>query len=185
MIPDIDRAIRFAANAHQGQVRDGDGALPYICHPVDVLQRLHVIGRVRDPIILCAGVLHDVLEETPVTVVDIKREFGDDVARLVGQVTREEPTLDAIAGLTKDEIWQLRTNLLLHEISVLMGPEAHQIKLADRLSNLEEAIRTRTPKKVARYQKQTRMILDIIPSSVNPALHAAVETVLASSLKRP
>ncbi|MEQ1934336.1 MAG: HD domain-containing protein, partial [Fimbriimonadaceae bacterium] len=87
----LAKAIKFARKAHKGQWRDGEPALPYITHPVEVVNRLAYIGEVQDEDLLCAAALHDVVEETDVTVAQIEARFGPEVARIVSEVTREEP----------------------------------------------------------------------------------------------
>lgn len=173
----VDRAILFAAQAHAGQFRDGEDALPYIVHPIEVLTNLRVIGEVIDPKHLAAAVLHDVLEETTASEAEIEKLFGKSVLKLVKEVTRREPSEQEIAGLSKDDIWTLRSGILLSEIAA-MGKKAQAIKLADRLSNLNEAARTRKGKKLQRYLSQTEEMLTIIPSSVNPPLHSRLTTLV-------
>jgi guanosine-3',5'-bis(diphosphate) 3'-pyrophosphohydrolase len=177
----VDRAILFAAQAHAGQFRDGEDALPYIVHPIEVLTNLRVIGEVTDPKHLAAAVLHDVLEETTSTEEEIEKLFGKSVLKLVKEVTRREPTEEEVSGRSKDEIWALRSGMLLAEIAA-MGKKAQAIKLADRLSNLTEAARTRKGKRLQRYLAQTEEMLAIIPRSVNPTLHERLAT-LATDLR--
>lgn len=166
----VDRAILFATQAHAGQFRDGEDALPYIVHPIEVLTNLRVIGEVTDPKHLAAAVLHDVLEETTASPEEIEKLFGKTVLKLVREVTRREPSSEEVVGLSKEEIWSLRSQILLGEIR-LMGKKAQAIKLADRLSNLCEASRTRQGKRLKRYLTQTEELLEIIPPSVNAELH--------------
>ena len=73
-------AIVFAAKAHKGQVRKGTD-VDYITHPMEVLQILTQMG--ADGNLLIAGVLHDVVEDTDVTLDEVRELFGDDVATLV------------------------------------------------------------------------------------------------------
>ncbi len=174
----VDRAILFATQAHAGQFRDGEDALPYIVHPIEVLTNLRVIGEVTDPKHLAAAVLHDVLEETTATTDEIEKQFGKTVLKLVREVTRREPSLEEIVGLSKDEIWSLRSQMLLNEIRG-MGKKAQAIKLADRLSNLNEAARTRKGKRLRRYLTQTEEMLQIISPSVNPRLHERLRALVS------
>lgn len=159
--------------AHEGQVRDGECPLPYITHPLDVLANLRYTGEVTDPDMLCTAVLHDVVEESGVSFDEIEERFGAGVRELVQELTRYEPTEEERAGLSKDEIWELRSQLLLDEIAK-MSPRAQAIKLADRLSNLNEATRAKVGKKLDRYNRQTAKILKIIPKGCNPGLWEAV-----------
>ena len=69
----VKKAIEFAKKAHEGQKRKTGE--PYIIHPMAVMRTLMDWGMDEDTII--AGVLHDTVEDTEVTLEDIKREFGD------------------------------------------------------------------------------------------------------------
>lgn len=169
----VDEALRWAAELHSGQVRDGAMALPYITHPVEVLIRLRWVGGILDEELLCVAVLHDTLEECDVDASEIERRFGSRVASLVKELTRYEPGPSETAGLTSDQIYELRSRTLLDEIAN-MSSEAMAVKLSDRLSNLEEAVRVRALKKLKRYVQQTDAILNAVPKSVNPDLWDAV-----------
>jgi hypothetical protein len=75
----IGRAYDVAAHFHQGQTRlSGD---PYITHPVTVATILAGLG--ADDQTLCAAILHDTVEDTPCTLAELKRDFGDGVATMV------------------------------------------------------------------------------------------------------
>ena len=76
----LHRAIQFATAAHQGQKRKGSG-LDYICHPMEVLQILTQCNASLP--VLIAGVLHDTIEDTPVTAQQIHDAFGPQVTALV------------------------------------------------------------------------------------------------------
>jgi guanosine-3',5'-bis(diphosphate) 3'-pyrophosphohydrolase len=79
--------MRFAADAHRGQVRKG-GIDPYFLHPVAVVQLLASSGGSED--VLCAGYLHDTVEDTDVTLEEIAVRFGPHVAGLVAAVTEDK-----------------------------------------------------------------------------------------------
>lgn len=166
--------MAWAVELHRGQMREGDGALPYATHPFDVLARLRSVGGVVDEDLWCAAMLHDVVEETDATFADIEKRFGERIAVLVGELTRQEPTEKERAGLDEQQIYDLRNRMLLEGIRK-MSPDAMRVKLADRLANMEEATRTRSGKKLERYVRQTKEILAIIPPEVNPALWQAVD----------
>jgi (p)ppGpp synthase/HD superfamily hydrolase len=84
MIDLVDRAIGFAARAHQGQHRK-IGDVPYIAHPVAVAMILQRMG--CDETIVAAGLLHDTVEDTSVTLEQIRHQFGDEVASIVAGCT--------------------------------------------------------------------------------------------------
>ncbi|HJP82127.1 MAG TPA: HD domain-containing protein [Fimbriimonadaceae bacterium] len=174
--PKLESAIAFATEKHRGQYRDGEAPLPYICHPFDVLANLRYVGEVTDEDLWCAAILHDVVEETDATLADVEAQCGSRVAELVQELTRVEPGQDEIQGMDKEQIWELRSKMLLEEIEK-MSSAAQMVKLSDRLSNLQEAERTKPEKKLKRYNRQTAKILKIIPKSVNPGLWAAVKSL--------
>lgn len=76
----LDRAIVFAVKAHAGTERRGKG-FPYIIHPMEAVEIVATIT--PDQEILAAAALHDTVEDTDVTIQDIRREFGDRIASLV------------------------------------------------------------------------------------------------------
>jgi (p)ppGpp synthase/HD superfamily hydrolase len=80
----IDRAIGFAARAHEGQYRKA-GDIPYIAHPVAVAMLLQEMG--CDPAVVAAGLLHDVVEDSDVTLAELRLVFGDEVADIVAYLT--------------------------------------------------------------------------------------------------
>ncbi|MFQ3587532.1 MAG: HD domain-containing protein [Fimbriimonadaceae bacterium] len=167
--PKLERAIRFAAKAHRGFLKDGPNPLPYIVHPVEVVLLLRHVGGVLDEDVLCAGALHDTLEWSDVEPEQIRSRFGKRVLALVREMTRREPTPDEIAGRSKDEVWELRSRMLLAEIEA-MSPAAQTIKLADRCSNLQLAFEIKKGPKLARTLAQTETILRIVDRSVCPGL---------------
>lgn len=170
----LQQAVLWACQQHFGQWRDGDPPIPYVCHPLEVLGILRYTGGVEDEDMLCTAVLHDVVEETDATVPEIRRLFGNSVAKLVEELTRREPTAKETAGMSKDQVWELRAGMLLHEIAE-MGTKAKTVKLCDRISNLRESRFTRKGKKLDRYVFQTWRILDTIPRTVHPGLWDVLE----------
>ena len=91
----IISAYEFAAKAHEGQKRSS--GQDYIIHPLAVAYILLELGMDTDTI--CAALLHDVVEDTPATLDDLKKRFGQDVAMLVDGVTK----LSKIPTNTKEE----------------------------------------------------------------------------------
>jgi (p)ppGpp synthase/HD superfamily hydrolase len=177
--PKVQEAIRWAAKLHDGQQRDGDDPLPYITHPIEVLVNLRYVGGVTDEDLLCVAVLHDTIEECGADPADIESKFGKRVRELVQKLTRREPTEEEKEGMSREEIWQLRANMLLEEID-RMSPDAQRVKLADRLSNLREGIRTKWGDKLLRYLGHSALILETVPREVNPPLWDAIRDLLAS-----
>ena len=142
----VKKAEAMARKAHDGQFRKTGE--PYIIHPLAVKKILEDWGMDEDTVI--AGILHDTVEDTNVTLNDIKEEFGESVAFLVDGVTKLSVArngmrdLDTYLPETKDNFLRLMV-ALGDDIRVLI------IKLADRLHNLRtiygpaEKSRTRFP----------------------------------------
>ena len=118
----VFRALRFAVDAHAGQYRKGT-RVPYIVHPLGAAQSLIEIGA-SEPVVV-AALLHDVVEDTPVTLDDVEREFGAEVARLVRGASEPD----------KSWPWERRKQ---HTIDHLRdAPEDEMlVGLADKLDNL-------------------------------------------------
>ena len=80
----VERAYRFAEKAHEGQKRASGE--PYITHCVAVAS---ILAELRvPPSVVVAGLLHDTVEDTPVTLANIRSEFGEEVVKLVDGVTK-------------------------------------------------------------------------------------------------
>lgn len=120
----ISIAFSYASKAHKGQVRKYTG-VPYISHPLSVYRLLVAFG-VLDTTTLCAALLHDVVEDTPVSNDDIKEAFGDDIARIVGELTDVSKPEDG------NRAW--RKAMDRHHLSK-GGWEAQTIKCADMIDN--------------------------------------------------
>lgn len=130
-ILELDHAIDVATKAHKGQMRkSGD---PYISHPLAVADILIEWGMDIDSVI--AGVLHDTVEDTDVTLEQIEALFGRDVAFLVEGVTKVSQARSGMKDLA-DYLPQTKDNLSKLLIAVGQDVRVIIIKLADRLHNL-------------------------------------------------
>ncbi len=122
----IKRAYRFSFNAHKDQLRKSGE--PFLAHPVAVAFIL--IEQKLDPVTIAAGLLHDVLEDTPTTFDILKNKFGEEIALLVDGVTK----IDALQVKSRQErqVETYRKMLLsmARDLRVII------IKFADRLHNL-------------------------------------------------
>ncbi len=83
----FDKALNFAARAHQGQYRKGTD-IPYIVHPVGVAMLLLEINAPDEVIV--AGLLHDVIEDTDATLARLEAEFGPEIARLIAAASEPD-----------------------------------------------------------------------------------------------
>ncbi len=121
-------ALDFANKLHHGVERQSGE--PYITHPCAVAEIILKEFRLRDPQLLAASLLHDVVEDVPkITIKDIEDEFGSDVAKIVDGCTKLR-YLGADRAALKD---------LTHSkffLSAANKPEILVVKLADRLHNL-------------------------------------------------
>ena len=125
-LPRIEAAYELAKKAHEGQVRSsGD---PYISHPIAVAVILVGLGMDSDTII--GALLHDVVEDTSVTLENIEKQFGADVAELVDGVTK----LANIPYSSRAE--QQAENVRKMLLAMAKDVRVVIIKLADRLHNM-------------------------------------------------
>jgi guanosine-3',5'-bis(diphosphate) 3'-pyrophosphohydrolase len=118
-------AVLFAGQKHRLQKRK-DGVTPYINHPIAVAELLARAGGVTDAATLLAAVLHDTIEDTETTAAELEGHFGAEVRSLVQEVTDDK-------SLPKAERKQLQI-----EHAPLLTTKAQQIKIADKICNLED-----------------------------------------------
>lgn len=129
----VDKAIKFAVEAHAGTERRGKG-YPYVIH---VLEAAEIVASMTsDPHMIAAAVLHDTVEDTEATLEDIRREFGDRVASLVDTETeRAIPTSGS-----ESDTWIERKKIgikILKEASL----DAKMVAMGDKLSNMRAIAR--------------------------------------------
>jgi (p)ppGpp synthase/HD superfamily hydrolase len=86
--PLVRAALEKARMAHDGQVRNGSGGMPYVEHPMAVAARLDEHG--YDEEVLAAALLHDVVEDSGTSLDEIREEFGGGVAGMVGALSDDE-----------------------------------------------------------------------------------------------
>lgn len=121
----VDKAFYFAVNAHKDQRRRSGE--PYIYHPIEVATiAAHDIGLGRTSII-CA-LLHDVVEDTPYTLDDIKEMFGEKVSRVVDGLTKFDK-MEGAESMQAENFKKIITSLT-YDVRVVL------IKLSDRLHNM-------------------------------------------------
>ena len=139
------RAYRYTERAHAGQVRHSGE--PYVSHCIEVARILADLQ--LDSATVACGLLHDVVEDTDITVADIEREFGDEVAQIVDGLTKI-----ANLPLTSREDRQVENyrKLLL---SIAKDARVILIKLADRLHNMR-TLDWLPPEKRRRIAQETR-----------------------------
>jgi (p)ppGpp synthase/HD superfamily hydrolase len=146
----LDETVDFAVTWHADQVRPAGE--PYVEHLLEALRVLVDAVEVTDVDVLRAVVLHDVVEDTPCTLDQVRDRFGDRVAELVDWVTKPEPT----AGESKEDaraayLARLRT----------ASPDVLLVKLADRVSNVQRLDTHPRPAKQRSYYQET--VASIVP----------------------
>ena len=130
----IEKAYNLAREAHQGQVRKSGE--PYIIHPLCVAIILADLELDKETIV--AGLLHDVVEDTVMTVEEIEKEFGSDVALLVDGVTKllHLHLAENSGNKTEAQLEMQAENLRKMFLAMARDIRVIVIKLADRLHNM-------------------------------------------------
>ncbi|HPG39827.1 MAG TPA: HD domain-containing protein [bacterium] len=168
----LNQAIMFAARAHDGQKRKGTD-IPYITHPFAVAMLLLREGCGEDTVI--AGLLHDVVEDTPVTIEQLEAEFGAQVAAIVWQCTDDE-TISS---------WQTRKQALLERLKTAPLPVKY-VACADKLHNISsivadyaelgESLWARLGRGYAEHKWYYRALVDSILYGLEPDMNNSLFT---------
>jgi GTP pyrophosphokinase len=151
--PDADavaRAAEFAIRYHGDQTRP-TGA-PYAEHLLEALEVLVRGAGVTDPDILQAAVLHDVVEDTPCTIDDVRREFGGRVAEQVAWVTKPTPAEGSDRRAAKEAYLARLKDA---------PDDAVLVKLADRASNVQTLRNLGLPKQRQYYAETVTYIMPL------------------------
>jgi myo-inositol-1(or 4)-monophosphatase len=128
----LDRAIVFAVRAHAGTERRGKG-FPYIVHPLEAVEI--VATMTNDQELLAAAALHDTVEDTDVTIAQIREEFGDRVAALVASESE-----DKYCGVSKAASWHARKQATIEYLATA-SHDSKIVALGDKLSNMRAIAR--------------------------------------------
>ena len=119
----LNKAIDFAVYAHRNQLRKGTD-IPYIAHPVGVAMLLQTVNCPEELVI--AGLLHDTIEDTEITMEDIRLEFGDNIAKIVKGCSEPDKSLS----------WEERKAHTLEHLKTA-SDEIRLVTLADKLHNIQ------------------------------------------------
>ncbi len=126
MSVNIQKAIVFATQKHEGQKRKGTD-IPYIVHPMEVMQILTDMN--CEEAVIIAGILHDTLEDTDTTPEEIREAFGENILAIV-QTESED----------KSKTWKERKQRTVDELTEA-STESKQVCFADKLSNIRSMYR--------------------------------------------
>ena len=128
----LDRAIIFAVKAHHNSERRGKG-FPYIVHPMEAVEIVATIT--PDQELLAAAALHDTVEDTDVTLDDIRHEFGERIASLV-----EAESDQLTEGLPEEDTWHERKQAAIDRLH-RASRDAKIVAMGDKLSNMRAIYR--------------------------------------------
>ncbi len=160
----ILKAAKFAAHAHQGQVRKYTG-VPYISHPSRVAGRTASHPEATEEMVM-AAFLHDTVEDTSVTLYKIEVNFGPKVKELVSDLT--DPTCPGVSSAFKGVPRKDRKAVM--RASITAGSHgARIIKLLDRIDNLREMPVDPPNSYIRMYLEESRLLVEAI-GQVDPTL---------------
>jgi myo-inositol-1(or 4)-monophosphatase len=128
----VDRAIVFAVKAHHNTERRGKG-FPYIVHPLEAMEIVATIT--PDPELLAAAALHDTIEDTDVTVDDIRAAFGERIATLVHAESDQINGEVFTGGANEEETWHQRKQAAIDRLAAA-SHDAKIVAMGDKLSNM-------------------------------------------------
>ena len=164
LTPAVRKAYSVAESAHAGTTRQ-DGT-PYIHHPARVCAFLISECGVRDAEVLQAALLHDVVEDTSVTVKDIEAQFGRRTAEYVDWLTK--PSADGFASKEQLNAYQASR--------IARAPrEVRMVKVADRVDNVSDLHLLPNDGKMERYLKDTRENYCQLAKDTDPALYRSLD----------
>jgi len=164
-------AVAFAAHKHRDQRRKDKDASPYINHPIALAHILISEGGVSDPVVLCAAILHDTIEDTKTTPEELRAAFGAEIAGVVQEVTDNKELEKAVRK-------QLQIEHARHA-----SPRAKLVKLADKIANLRDLASTPpedwSAERKRAYFDWARKVVDGV-RGVSPQLEAAFDHAYAA-----
>lgn len=153
------RAITFSAEKHKYQRRKGFNQVPYINHPLKVCKLLSDCGEENETLLI-AAILHDVVEDTDTTAEELTKEFGEDICKLVLEVSDDKEK-------SKSERKEYQ---ITH--APMLSQNARKLKIADKICNIRDIISYPLDWSIERklnYLKWSKNVVDAC-GRVNPQL---------------
>ena len=129
----FEDALSFAVKAHAGMTRKNE-TIPYVLHPMEVATIVATMTSDED--VLCAALLHDVVEDTPTTMEEVRDTFGERIATLVASETEQKRP-----ELPPTETWYIRKEESLAELRNSEDRGVRILWLADKLANMRSLAR--------------------------------------------
>jgi guanosine-3',5'-bis(diphosphate) 3'-pyrophosphohydrolase len=161
-------AMYFAAHKHRHQRRKNPARTPYINHPLDLAYLLWFDGGIREEKVLVAAILHDTVEDTEATFVELESEFGPAVRKIVEEVT-DDSDLPSKERKRRQVVKASR-----------ISDGAKLVKLADKISNLRDVFED-PPEgwSVARRTAYAHWAKEVVDGlrGVNPSLEAVFDEI--------
>jgi (p)ppGpp synthase/HD superfamily hydrolase len=169
----VEKALAYATDAHGSinQIRKYTGE-PYIVHPVEVMEIVKSVPHTDE--MLAAALLHDTVEDTDVTLDDIEREFGSDIAELVSSLTDISKPSDGNRAKRKE----------IDRMHTANAPAAAKtIKLADLISNSDSIVKY--DKHFASvYMREKAQLLEVLKEGDSTLWNRAKEIIDAYTKNR-
>jgi len=175
MDPLIAKALSFAAYKHRHQQRKNVERVPYINHPLELVEVLVVEGDVFDIEVLCAAILHDTVEDTDTSFYEIQDLFGLAISNIVREVTDDKT-------LPKSQRKQAQIDHAPHT-----SPKAKLVKLADKIVNIRD-VTHRPPEgwsdeRIAEYVAWSERVVSGL-RGVHPVLEKLFDAVLSAAKEK-
>ncbi|CAD5206422.1 unnamed protein product [Bursaphelenchus okinawaensis] len=171
----VIHATDFAARRHRFQKRKDPAGTPYINHPIGTAYLLTSVGKITDPVVLAAAMLHDTVEDTKTTLEEIKEVFGEEMYNIVNECTDDK-------SLPKARRKELKV-----ETAGDLSHKAKLVHLADKLYNLRDIERVVpagwNKSRVKEYFLWSRDVIAKLKGT-NEALEVALDDVINTTLAK-
>jgi guanosine-3',5'-bis(diphosphate) 3'-pyrophosphohydrolase len=167
-------SLKFASERHASQRRKGCDQVPYINHLIKVAEILYRVGNETDYELLSAAILHDILEDTPTTELELKEKFGERIALLV-----EEVTDDMSLTYEDRKRYQIKKSLSISD-------DAKKIKIADKISNIQDILSLSLTWSNRRKRQYVDWSMKVIENcrGVNTNLENAFDEIVKNALQQ-
>ena len=172
----IQNAIEFATKAHAGQMRKGNH-LPYICHPIAVLNQV-ADWECHDLVVWLAAICHDVDEDTKYDISDIMKVIGYDAAMVVDELTFRPTTSDPHEKAREKKKYMSLWGEKNEEGLWTKSLQSLVVKVADRIMNTMDFITTE-PQYADKYWKKAKSLMDAMSTRREEIIEIYGENVWA------